>query len=273
MPYNWHTSHSARHETLGANTADSTGVAVTSGSGAKGSYVDIGGTTSFAYEMMYLYAIISSAAANFVCDLAINVGGNRGIIAADLRLPFIREAGHAPVAIPLPLHVAAGAQLSARVQASTGTPTCDLVIIGSSTGLMGCPGFSECIALFAHSSAAGVTLDAGGSSNTEPGWTQITASSAKRIAAIMAVISSTDTSVVANNFLMDISFGGAGSEQTIISDAPFNKTGSPDHPHPVVHGPWAVDVAASSRFAGRIRGSTITAGDRAIDIGLYGFVP
>src|SRR3989304_6056199 len=104
--FNWVPHTAARSEKRGAGTGTTFGTTITGGASAntKGSYTDIGATTSFDYEWIVFIVGGWGSTANFVVDLAINVGGNRFIIAEDLRQCSLRAANEAWNVYQLPIH-------------------------------------------------------------------------------------------------------------------------------------------------------------------------
>lgn len=278
--YVGHTSSSARHETLGAVEADTSGVTVTAGGAAhlKGAWVSIGGTTSFAYEsfMIFLTGDTASEPA-YRIDIGITVGAETYVIATDL-VYQIRDAAQAGY-LQLALHIPAGAQLAARCQSDVASATIEVVIVGSSSGLLGMPGFSEVISLIPSSTARshGIAIDTGSTVvNTKPAaYTTLTSSATKGIAGIFGLIdNNNDTSRAAvATWLLDIATGSSGAEYNILSDFMLYNDATVDQPFPYFLGPFSVHLSSGSRLAARAQSSVGIAGDRTFGLGLYGYVP
>ena len=273
--FNWHLNTAARTENRGAITASTNATTITAAASAntKGSYADIGAVTSFDYEAVSLMFGNSSAAADFVFDLSINVGGNRFIIAGDLRHCDVKD-GHWAQYHMLPIHVPAGSQLSIRCASSVLSTTLDILIVGHSSSLFGGPGYSRCIALYTPSSSPGINCDPGATNNTKT-RTQITASTPQRVVALMVGSGGGgDASRSAvHRWLFDIEQGGAGSEQVIIPNIYQGCNSTGDLPTQTVLGPFPCDIAAGTRLSCNIQDSNNTSGDRVLDIALHGFVP
>ena len=272
--FQWHPEGGTpSSETLGATTGSSGGTTVTAAASAntKGSYTDIGGTTSFAYEELHV-AMLATSANDYTADVAINVGGNRFIIAEDLRVRG-RGADNG-IIYPLALHVPAGAQLSMRCQSSAVSVTLSCILYGRSKGLRGMPGFSQLRALYAPGTSRGVNCDAGAVANTKS-RTQMVASSAARVAGLLGYIGpAADTGRVGSEqWLMDISVGAAAAEWNIITNLLFGSDATTDTPYPQLIGPFACDVPAASRWSVNLQCSSTTAGDRQIDVALWGYEP
>lgn len=264
-----------QNEERGLDTSTSISTSMTSGGSAntKGSWTDIGATTSFDYNAI-TFCFANGHAAEFMFDFGVSDGSNRWNLISDLHLPFVRQANESYLHITLPLYVPAGSQLSGRVAASSSSLIAAVNFIGHASGLGGAPGFSKCVTLFSPSSSRGVAVDAGGSANTKGSWAQIIASTPEDVKAMFAIVGQNgDVSRAAtSSALIDIGVGAGGSEFVLYPDAfvswgttadgPINNCGIPV---------FACDVPAGSRIAGRMQANTITAGDRTIDIALYGF--
>jgi len=276
--FNWVPHTAARSENRGAVTGTTSGTTITAGGAAdtKGSYTDIGATTSFDYEWI-LFVIgngSSAAAADQVVDLAINVGGNRFVIAEDLRFCGSLRANLEQWDIyALPLHVPSGSQLSARSAAGTASATCEVVIIGYSSGPFGAPGYSRCRAFYAPTSSRGINCDPGAVAHTKT-RTQIIASTPERAVAILAYVGpNADIAAAATRWLFDIETGGAGSEQVLLPNLYLGRGAPYDIPTSMVFGPYPCDIPSASRMSVNIQSHVTTDGDRDVDVALWGFVP
>jgi len=107
LPFN---SSNNRIETLGADTANSTGTSITAGAtNAKGSWTNIG-TASFAYEGLLINLAENVGGSDFLLDVGIDDGAaNMHIIIPDLHLPVRKTAGEQNFSMYIPVHVPAGA--------------------------------------------------------------------------------------------------------------------------------------------------------------------
>jgi len=274
--FNWVPHTAARSENRGAVTGSTAGTTITAGVGAdtKGSYTDIGGTTSFDYEwLLFCVGNNINLAGNFVLDLAINVGGNRFIIAEDLRHCNLRAVQEQYDVYALPLHVPSGSQLSVRNAGSAGSLQCDVVIIGYSSGPFSAPGYSRCRAFYTFAAGRGINCDPGAVAHTKT-RTQITASTPERAVALMAYVGPfTDVSASATRWLFDIEVGGAGAEQVLLPNMYLGRGAPYDIPTSMVFGPYPCDIPAASRMSCNIQCHVTTDGDRDVDVALWGFVP
>lgn len=272
--FQWHPEGgNPSSETLGAATGSSGGTSVTASASVntKGSYADIGGVTSFAYEELHV-GMLATANADYTADVAINVGGNRFIIAEDLRIRG-RSADNG-IIYPLALHVPAGSQLSMRCQSTTSSSVLSCILYGRSAGLRGMPGFSRLLALYSPSSSRGVSCDAGATANTKS-RTQIIASTAARIVGLLAYLGpNADTGRVGSEqWLADISAGAAAAEWDIVANLIAGSDATTDYNYPGLCGPFACDIPAATRLSCNLQCSSTVAGDRSLDVALWGYAP
>lgn len=267
----------ARHESRGEDGAGSTGTTITaSGStNTKGSYADLGAVTSFAWECLTVYMASNSAAADYLVDIAIDDGaGNRFVIVPDLHYPARKEVNEHNFQMRIPVHVPAGAQLSARCQASSASAACEIIVVGHSSNVGGFPGYSRAVALFATpGNSRGVSIDPGASGYPTWGsWVEMIASCPVDVEAIFGVIGHNgDVSRAAGAYCYnDIGIGAGGSEFSIFYAYMFIMSTAWDGPTDVFFQPKACQIAAGTRIAARGRNTVTTAGDRAWDLSLYG---
>jgi hypothetical protein len=264
---------STRTETFGAGT--STGTTLTAGGSAntKGTYVSLG-TTTFEWNHVNLGFEGSSAAADHLVDIAIDDGGgNKWIIAADLRHPSRISANASPVTFSLPLYVPKGSALYARNASSTASATMTTTIAGFPVGRGGAPGYSRCLALFTPGTSRGVAIDPGGTANTTGAWAQTTTGVTARIAEWFGVIGSNgNTTRTTAHWDMDVGIGAAGSEQVVLAGITVSVGVSSTTMGPVLLGPYPTDVPASTAWSARSTCSITTAGSRTFDLCLYGLV-
>jgi hypothetical protein len=120
--------------------------------------------------------------------------------------------------------------------------------------------------------SGGTEIDPGGTANVKGAWTQITASTAADLAAlVMAVGHRGNGALRHEQLLFDVGVGAAGSEQVLVPDwvvsVSLSETLTP---------PWTpvlpVSVPAGSRLAVRSQCSDPDASDRLMDVVLYGVV-
>jgi hypothetical protein len=267
-----------RTEARGDATGTSTGTTVTASASTntKGTWVDLGAATTFAYEAVTLDLGVNSAAADYMVDIGISDGSNRFVLIADIHFAAAKTASEHGCQIYIPVHVPAGAQVSARLASSTGSATAAVIVHGHETGLAGTPGFSRCVALFTPATSRGIAIDPGGTANTKGTYAQITASCPNDIGAMFGLIGyNGDVARTAEAAaLIDIALGAAASEQVLYPNAVVKWSATRDGPTNCPRIPlFACNVSATTRIAARAQCSDNVAGDRTVDLALYGLVP
>lgn len=277
MTLRWQPTANCRYETLGADTASSCGTVITSSASVnnKGSWVDIGSTTSFPYHILIVGIGGTTAAANYLVDIGINVSGSRFTIVSNLRIPALKGGNSRGGGLPvLPLHVPAGSQLSARCSASTGSSSAHVTITGGSTGFGGMPGYSRCVAFFTATSCRGPEADPS-TANTKTAFRQSDSSTSDLAHALMFAVGpyTETTRTAARDYLLDVAIGGAGSEAVIVANIPFKQDADGDAPLPTYFGPVPIMIPAATRLSYRCQTSDSTSGERQVDVAFWGFVP
>lgn len=262
---------SARIQTLGADTATSGGTGITSGAvDTKGSWVDIGGTLDFAAEHLEVRLQHNGGIAHLT-DIGINVAGNRYVIAEDLA-SSLRATDIQIYSVPL--HIPAGAQLSARTQSNTSGETQGVVIIASSSGMFGAPGASRMLRLTDTTAGSnGVTVDPGATANTKT-RVELTASTPVKANGILVFTGpNSDTArAVTQSWLTDIEMGAAGSEQVLVANQSIGSSTAYDIPSPTLGGWYYIEVPSGIRMSVNQQCSVATDGDRTTDMIIYGLV-
>lgn len=277
MPYLPNPYAAALHETRGENTSNSAGTSVTAAgsAGTKGSWSNLGSTTSFAYEGFTLYQSRPSVAADCLTDIGIDAGGGAiAILVPDFHLPALKHVNETCLQMFFPIHVPAGSQLVARTQASTSNTIAYTKLTGHSKNPGGFPGYSRAIKIFTGGSSRGDAVDPGASANTKGAWTQLVASLSDDIKALCAVVGHNgDTSRAASAGIgIDIGIGAGGSEEVVIPNLYCNWSTTWDGPVDVGYQPVACNIAAGTRLAARGQCNLTTGGDRTVDLCVWGFV-
>jgi len=272
--FNWNLNTAARTENRGAIPASTNATTITSGAAdTKGTWVDIGAVTTFTYEALSIFFGNSSAAHDVVFDVGINVGGNRFVIAEDLRFSDRKDGGWDRYP-PLSIHVPSGTQISIRLASSVASATADFLLVGHSCGLFGAPGYSRMVALYTPSTSRGIDCDAGAIAHTKT-RTQIIASTPQRVVALLVTVGTANDigKAAATRWLFDIEQGAGGSEQVVIPNLFYGCGTILDTITQTTFGPFPCDIAAGTRLACNIQCNVTTSLDRTRDIALHGFVP
>lgn len=276
MPYAAASFGDGASETLGAVAGTSTGTQITSSAttNAKGAWATIG-TTTFAYEQIIIQVGASGSAADYVFDIGIDDGaGNSYVLAADLRISALKGAADLFLSYPLPLKIAAGAIVEARSAATIASATLRMTIVGCTASPLSGGSYSSMVALYTPATSRGVTIDTGATANTKSAWTQLQASTAHHVDAIMLGIGpNADVArTAATTGLLDVGIGTSGAEFALASNMLWGFTTTSDTPFPNVIGPIPMGIPAGSRVVSRAQSNNTTAGDRTLDLAVWGFV-
>lgn len=137
---NGHPSYS-RVETWGANTSTSGGVTLDAGGSAntKGSYAQLISSTGFATQRMFFSVgsqAVNHSANDFLCDIAVDIGGNKQIILANIGLHNNSNVSIEPAILgPFTCVLPAGSNIYARTQSlSTTSATRQFGLVGYGIG-------------------------------------------------------------------------------------------------------------------------------------------
>ena len=118
----------------------------------------------------------------------------------------------------------------------------------------------------------GTTLTASGTDNTYGSWVQLTASS-ERVKAIVLAFGhgQADWSTFTNQWaIVDIGIGAAGSETEILTLADLGASSGTQILAQQWYGPYFLDIPAGTRISARVRKQYTSASQRTIDVILYG---
>lgn len=277
MPYAAASFGDCRTQTLGAVTGTSTGTLVTANAtaNAKGAWASLG-QAARAYEMFHVGVGASSAAADYLFDVGLSGDGtNFYPIAIDLRLSALKGAADLFLSYSIPVRIPDGFFVGMRCAASTGGSTLRGIVTGATSTPLSAGGFSECVAYYTATTSRGVTIDAGATANTKPAWTSVgTVGANEMIDAIMIGIGpNTDvTRTAATTGLLDIGAGSAGAQYVVLENILWGFTTTSDTPFPNVVGPFPVSIPANTTIWARMQSTNNSAGDRTIDLAVWGLI-
>jgi hypothetical protein len=273
MP-DWSLIGGQRGTAVGVSTSTSVHTQVNSGGSAHTkSAVWVELTASTPHDADGIWIVNSQAGSiDVLYDIAIGGSGSEVIICANLGSSSgtgiaIRNCGYYfPITIP------AGTRLSAKTQSTTSAQTIRIGVTLFQGGFQSAPGLSRVTTYGADTSdSGGVSVDAGGSTNTKGTYSVITASSTNPIRALVFYIGNqANTARTAANILLDISIGAASSEQVVLSNIPIQGTSTEDALAPQVSPPLPIFIPAGTRITARAQCSINTAVQRAFDVILYG---
>ena len=274
----WPSTGESRCEVRGANTTTTSGVTVTATAAtadSKGSWANIGATTSFDYRCISIQFLASTGLNAKYVDIGLVVGGNQFVIAENLMIPATRKDPTLGMNYFLPLFIPAGSQLCCRIADNGASSTVAVVIHGYSNGLYGSMAcFSRCRSLTTPAAAQGVALDAGATANIKGAYAELDASLAFNTCGLLLTVGlNNDNSRIAATMRFDVAIGGSGSEQIILADIPLAWNTSVDGPLQTNQLLLPAYIPLGTRLAARCQCNTNTAGDRTIDLSAWGFEP
>lgn len=241
----------------------------------KGGYTEIVSAANNTKDIYGFALMLPNASTNRDCliDIAVGGAGSEVVVMGNILFSSIKSGRHGDHAV-IPLFIARGQRIAARVQCSTGstaqnvsmTPfhrnpwprrywTCETW--GAATGDSG-----------------GTSIDPGGTANTEGAWTELTSSTTRRTRLfVIAIGNQNNTTRSDATWLVDLGVGAAGSEVAVAENMYFIVNQAIDFTCPCFHGPIPVDIPAGSRVSVRAQCSINTSPARLIDAVVYGFAP
>lgn len=167
-----------------------------------------------------------------------------------------------PMYLMVPGRLTAGTRVAVRVQSSVSSVAISAVytFLGAKTPGLGAPvshGFDT-------ATSQGVTLDAPAGAD-EGAWTEIVASTAAEISALMVTIQGAGVTTMANaSLVVDIGLGASGSESPILENLAFFSN-SFEYISTLGPSTWGVSIPAGSRISARyVRNSASNAADLCI---------
>jgi hypothetical protein len=259
----------SRFATAGAVSASSAGTSLTPSTNAESAYTQLIASTTFDAQGVLVSLKNAGATAQSVIDLAIGGAGSEVNIANDL---IISGRVNMSVLYYLPIAIPAGTRLSVRGSRSAASASVrvECLLVGQgfspSAPLGRCTTYGGVV-----SPAGGISIDPGGSANTEGSWTQITASTTSAISALIIGIGGQGNDARASyDWLLDIGIGAGGSEVVLIPDLALSSSNGHNMVVPQSIGPIPCSIPAGTRLSVRAQCSGTDATDRLFDVILYG---
>jgi len=197
------------------------GTAVISGGSAstKGSYVELVSSTTFTYEGFHLGVQLAAGGATYI-DIAIGSATNEEIIITDLYIGYTSSVSLTQ-SIYIPLRVAQGTRISARIETINATATRWLKTTGISKGFGYMPVFSSSVTLGQVSGTLGTTITTT-TANVKGAWVSVAtipSGDIDNVRGFMLSIGSVgDTTDSTVQYSFDIAIGTASNEELIIAD-------------------------------------------------------
>lgn len=255
-------------------SATATGVVLTSGANhTKGAWVQMIASTVGEGVALDVHLQRGNGTQVYAVDVAINDGGTRVIIAADL-LWYDKDFGNSSLMIRLPVSIPDGTRLDMRVQSNTNLNAIEAHLKVWLSTFQAPAGAGTTVTYgFTAATTNGVDIDPGAIANTKGAYSEITASTNEPLAGFYLLFAPNDANGTWTDarWLIDVAIGGAGSEVVISADnimlALVNEVyTSPGHI-------WIpIDVAEGSRIAIRSQSTENDSNDRLLEVVLIGVV-
>jgi len=172
---------------------------------------------------------------------------------------------------PMPLTIASGARVAARIQATSGNETIEMMIFLSNNSEFGTSTQNETLGADTATSK-GTDVDTGASNNTKGAYVELASSLTVDANYVVTMMGNSDNSGnTPNSFLVDIAEGAASSEVDNIANTLYSASANE---LPSAAQGFFQDFSSGSRMSCRGQGSNnVAAGanDRIIDVAVIVF--
>lgn len=257
------------YEHLGLD-ANGFGAQLTSGGGAnvKGSWYSLGVLANDLCEFDLVFTASNNSGTRVVCD--IGIGPNSGAVTTIVPDLYVitSQTGttHAPETIPLPLKIAAGSEVWARIAAQTSGQTQLISLRGTIASASLAPGFNSCEVIHGN----GANVRAGSisvPSNSASTYTELMSSSARAYGAVLCSVGQTTT---ASNMAVGLRWGTgvAGLEVDFLRTGIYGNASNPILKTGGDRRLVRKSFPSNTRFAVRATSTTTT---ETLYAGLHGF--
>lgn len=264
----WALASGSRIEVVGAVTGSTGGTTVTAAGSAntKGSWAQLVAATPCAASSLIVTGNFTGGIAHLL-DIGVGASGSETVLVPDIHASCVSNN---PIVVSFPIAIPAGARLAARLAASTASSTMSVIAYLAKGGWPE-PTARSLVDTYGAAAATsrGASVDPGSTANTKGSWTQITASTTRRISTlVVGVGNQRNTAPTAGAWFADIGIGASGSETVLIPNhrivASANGSLLPSHSL------FPVSIPAGSRLAVRAQSGITDATDRLIDFLLHG---
>lgn len=256
-------------EEAGADESASKGTVVTSGSSAKGSWVELVASTTDTTALFILsveYAATGATIRDFLIDVGIGAASSEEVIVSDLQIQM--KQTFSPVNhYYLPIRIPSGTRIAVRIESNSSSDSINVNAHLFAPTFQSNPGYSKTTA-YGVSGTDGTDIDPGGTANTKGSWVELTASTSDAIEAFNICIgSNTNNAHNDIDYLYDLAIGGSGSEEIILENMHVVSSN-----FEVSKAPVCVQhkIASGSRLAMRMQCSSTDATDRVLSFSING---
>lgn len=209
----------------GINAAASMPIAVPAGaSNTKGAWVEVVASTGFNATLIDLIILgtgTSGSSRHMLFDIGIGGSGSEVVLVPNILVGTANSMRR----YTLPLWVPAGTRVAVRYQCTDAAWINNVSVVLHNTGHLQSETGASALAYGANpAGSTGTALAIPGAINTMGAWTQITASTSASLRSIL-VTATGPTSATwssAPNALVDVGYGGSGSEQILLNGLPLS---------------------------------------------------
>lgn len=250
--------------------ANGLGTQITSGGGAntKGAWTSLGVLSSDICEFDLIVAAATSAGARVVCD--VGIGPNSGAVTTIV--PDLYEVTsqvgttHAPESVTIPLKLAAGQEVWARIAAQGSGQTQLVSLRGIVADPSLPPGFDNCAVI--HGNGANVRAGSISVPSDSATYTELVASSARSYGAVLCSVGQTTTTGANMALGIRWGIGASGSETDFLRTSVYANASNPILKTGGDRRLVRKSFASGIRFAVRATSATTT---ETLYTGLHGF--
>lgn len=256
-------------ETIGADTAASTGTAVADGAAnAKGSWVQLTASSTLSAQAILVTVFFSNVVEDFLVDIATGGAGAESAIINNLMF-HERGNGGSTQCYYIPIPIASGTRISARSQSISGTGTVTVLAHLISTTVK----LEEVSSIVTYgintADTGGTAIDPGGVAHTKGSWVEITSSLSADVKFIIPMIGGSGNAArTTGTWLFDIGTGAAASESVVIANLGLESGSTSDLIFPQHFPPIPIEIASGTRVAVRAQSTITDATDRLFDFSM-----
>jgi len=259
--------------TLNANTATSTGTALTAPGGAntKSAWTQLTASSSAACQTISFSMFGGGASSDCLIDIGTGGSGSESVLVSNIPVHIDNTALNFGQHIWLPVAIAASTRIVARYQATSAScsvlPVFYLMDNASSIVLAS----TTSTTYGANTTDSGGTgVDPGTTANTKGSYAELSASTSDDIDWAMVVVGVRNANSGSSQWLIDIATGASSSESVVLSNLFANKHSAANEIYQQSLGPFPVSIASGTRLSARAQ-SSVTGSERLIDVTVIGF--
>lgn len=241
-----------RATNVGASTGTSAGVTVTTGGAhTKGNWAEVEDSLAADCDGFFVSCNNGGGAARFIFDVGIGAAAAEVVLVPDVLIIFNSQAQYG-YPIFCPIGIKAGTRIAVRAQAHVATQTMG-VTIQPVAGEMFAPmrkRRATSYGLVLASTTSNCSPDPDNTAHTKGAYDELVASTTNPIELLSVFLVPTAANP-ANQHLIDVAVGAAGSEVVVLPDLWFHGNATTDAYVPPLWGPFPVRIPAGSRIAVR----------------------